>query len=163
MDTPTDAFDHLSRLGLDELLDMGTSSFWRRAQPLVTRDVRQFDSAFEVRMMANELLGVEEQDQMLMAPKLRAKFWAVSASSSDEEVFRVRAISSQVGWLETSMADVAAQAVSNVELLLSSGVSESSVAIDNQLKIFESYECGLTATWETPDELICASKLWMEA
>jgi hypothetical protein len=56
---------------------------------------------------------------------------------------RVRAVSSQIGWLETSMADVAAQAVSNVELLLSCGGSENSAEIDNQLKIFESYEYGL--------------------
>jgi hypothetical protein len=110
MDTPADAFHHLSRLGLDALLDMGTARFWPRAQPPISRDVGQFDSAFEVPMMANELLGVEEQDQMLMAPKLRAKFGAVSASSSGEEVFRVRAISSLIGWIETSMADVAAQA-----------------------------------------------------
>ena len=32
---------------------------------------------------------------------------------------------------QTSMADAAAEAVSNVELLLSSGAPESSVAIDN--------------------------------
>ena len=48
------------------------------------------------------------------------------------------------------MADVAAAAVSNVELLLSVGASVSSVAIHNQLKIFESYEHGLLATCETP-------------
>ncbi len=68
---------------------------------------------------------------------------------------RVRAVSSQIGWLETSMADVAAQAVSNVELLLSCGGSENSAEIDNQLKIFESHEYGLLATWETSDGLLC--------
>ena len=45
--------------------------------------------------------------------------------------------------------------VFNVELLLRSGTSESSVAIDNQLEVFRAYELGLLATWETPDELIC--------
>ena len=60
MDTPTDAFDHLSRFGLDALLDMGTTSFWRRSQPPASRDEETFDRAFEVRMMANELLGVDE-------------------------------------------------------------------------------------------------------
>jgi hypothetical protein len=30
METPADAFDHLSRLGLDALLDMGSASLWRR-------------------------------------------------------------------------------------------------------------------------------------
>jgi len=158
MDSPTDAFDHLSRLGLDALLDMGSASFWRRAQPPVCPNVATLDSAFEVRMMANELLGVDEHDRILMAPKLRAKCQARSANLSDEEVFRVRAVSSQIGWLETSMADAAAQAVSNVELHLSGGVSVGSSAIDNQLKIFEAYERGLLATWETWDSLICVPR-----
>ena len=102
-------------------------------------------------MLANELLGVDEHDRILMAPKLLAKADAISSNASDKEMFRVRAVSSQIGWLETSMTDTAAGAVSNVELLLSSRASESSVAVDNQLKIFESWERGLLSTWETPD------------
>jgi hypothetical protein len=109
MDTPTDAFDHLSRFGLGALLDMGTTRFWRPSPPLISRDV----DALEVRMLADELLGVDEQDRFLMAPKLRAKSEAMSATASDAEVFRVRAASSQIGWLEISMADAAAEAVSN--------------------------------------------------
>jgi hypothetical protein len=159
MDTPTDAFDHLRRLGLDALLDMGTTRFCRRLRPPVSSDMETFDRCFEVRVVANELLGVDEHDRLLMAPKLHAKTQVISANASDHEVFRVRAVSSQIGWLETSMADVAAQAVSNVEMLLSAGASESSVAIDHQLKIFESYERGLLATWETPAELICVQRI----
>jgi hypothetical protein len=158
MDSPTDAFDHLSRLGLDALLDMGSASFWRRAQPPVSHNVATFDRAFEVRMMANELLGVHEHDRILMAPKLRAKCLARSANRSDGEVFHVRAVSSQIGWLETSLANAATEAVSNVELLLRGGVSVDSTAIDNQLKIFESHERGLLATWETWDSLICVPR-----
>jgi hypothetical protein len=101
------------------------------------------------------LLGVDERDRLLMAPKLRAKSAATSASTSDGEVFRARAVSSQIGWLETSMADAAAEAVSIVELLQGAGAAEASVSIDHQLKVFESYERGLLATWETPAELIC--------
>ena len=160
MDTPADAHDHLNRFGLDALIDMGTTGFWRRLQPPASSDVETFDRCFEVRMVANELLGVDEQDRLLMAPKLGAKSRAMSASLSDEEVFRVRAVSSQIGWLETSMADAAAHAVSNVELLLSVGGSEGAVAIGHQLKIFESYEQGLLATWETPAELICVQRIW---
>lgn len=156
MESPTDAFDHLSRLGLDALLDMGTTKFWRRFQPPTSSDVDTFDRAFEVRTVANELLGVDEHDQLLMDAKLRAKFKAMSLNASEAEVFRVRAVSSQIGWLETSMADAAAEAVSNVELLLNTGASEGSVAIDNKLRVFETHECGLIATWETPDALICA-------
>jgi hypothetical protein len=109
-------------------------------------------------MMANELLGVEEHDRMLTAPKLLAKSQAMSANRSDEEGFRVRAVSAQIGWLETSMADAAGEAIANVEALLGLGISEGSVAIENQLMTFESYEYGLLATWETPDVLICVPR-----
>jgi hypothetical protein len=56
------------------------------------------------------------------------------------------------------MAEAAAQAVSKLELLLSAGMSECSVAIVNQFRVFESYEHGLLATWETPDALICVPR-----
>jgi hypothetical protein len=158
MDTPTDTFDHLSRFGVDALLDMGTTEFWRRNNPPTPSDAATFERAFEARMTASGLLGVDDHDRMLMAPKLLAKSRARSANRPDEEVFRVRAVSSQIGWLETSMAEAAAQAVSNVELFLSAGVSEDSVAIDNQLRVFESYEHGLLATWETPGALICVPR-----
>jgi hypothetical protein len=164
IDSPRDAFDHLSRFSLDALLDMGSGRFWRRSQSPVSPDKETFERAFEARMVANELLGAEEHDRLLMAPKLLTKSRAMSANVSDEEVFRVRAISSQIGWLETSMAAFAAQAVANVELLLSTGASEGSVAIDHHLKVFEVYEHGLMATWETRSELICvpmmADKNW---
>jgi hypothetical protein len=44
---------HLREFGLDALLDMGTR-FW----PPVSPDAGAFDCAFQVRMMANEMLGV---------------------------------------------------------------------------------------------------------
>jgi len=91
-----------------------------------------------------------------MAPKLLAKSQAIAANVSDEELFRVRAISAQIGWIETSMADVGAEAIANVEQLLSSGASEGSVAIDHQLMVFETHAHGLLATWETPEVLVCA-------
>jgi hypothetical protein len=159
MDTPTDTHDHLSRIGLDALLDMGTTGFWRRDQPPAPLDAETFDRAFEARMTASGLLGVDDHDRMLMAPKLLAKSRAMSANLWDEEIFKIRAVSAQIGWIETSMAEAAAQAVSNVEPLLSTGTSEDSVSIDNQLRVFESYEHGLLATWETPDALICVPRL----
>jgi hypothetical protein len=85
-----------------------TASFWRRVRLPVSRDEGVFDRVFEVRMLANEILGVDEHDRILTAPKLLAKSRAMSANSSDVEVFRVRAISAQIGWLETSMADAVA-------------------------------------------------------
>jgi hypothetical protein len=67
-----------------------------------------------------------------MAPKLKAKArWRVS------------------------MARRCTQAVSNVEFLPGTGASEGSLATDNQLMVFESYEHGLMATWEKADELVC--------
>jgi hypothetical protein len=45
MDTPSEAFDDLSRFGLDALLDIGTTTFWRRSQPLISRDVDVLDWA----------------------------------------------------------------------------------------------------------------------
>jgi hypothetical protein len=158
MNTPADAFDHLSRFGLDALLAVGTSRFWRGFPPQVPPDVKAFEQAFEVRMLANELLSVDEQDRLLMAPKLRAKSEAMSASTSDGDVFRVRAVSSQIGWLETSLADAAAEAVCNVELLLTAGVPAASMVIDHQLRVFESHECGLLATWETSGALVCVPR-----
>jgi hypothetical protein len=154
MDSPADAHNHLSQFGLDALLDIGSTSFWRRAEPPTPGGEETFDRAFEVRMVANQLLGVESLDRAVMAPKLFAKSRAMSASTSDEEVFRIRAVSSQIGWLETSMADMAAHAVANVESLLSTGADVGSVAIDHQLKIFEVHEHGLLATWETLDAVI---------
>jgi len=152
------AHDHLSGLGLDALLDIGPTSFWGRARPPVYSDEKAFDRAFEVRMMANELLSVERQDRMLMAPKLLAKATAMTANLSNEAVFEIRAVSAQIGWLETSLAYAAAHAISNVEALLSMGESERSVAIDHQLKIIEIYEGGLMATWEVADTLICVTR-----
>jgi hypothetical protein len=158
MDTPSDAFEYLSRVGLEALLDMGTTGFWRRSLRPESRDAGTLDRAFEVRLLASELLGTDELDPFLMAPKLQAKSRAISAAALGSEVFRVRAVSSQIGWLETSLADVAAEAVSNVELLLATGASEVSAPIHHQLTVFEAFECGLLATWETPLGLICVPR-----
>jgi hypothetical protein len=78
MDTATDAFDHLSRFGLDALLAMGTAGFWRSCRPLASTDARVFDRAFEIRMTANELIGVDEHDRFLMAPPERTS-WSMNA------------------------------------------------------------------------------------
>jgi hypothetical protein len=55
-------------------------------------------------MTATELLGVEESDRLLMAPKLRAKSPMMAESASGGELFRIRAISSRIGWLEAAIA-----------------------------------------------------------
>jgi hypothetical protein len=57
------------------------------------------------------------------------------------------------------MPVVAAQAVVNVELFLSSGSSEHDELISHQLRVFQAYELGLLATWEAPDALICVPRI----
>jgi hypothetical protein len=155
MADPADAFDHLSGLGLDELLRAGTASFCRAPQTPVPCDEAAFERWFEVRRVANGIMNVEARDRALMAPKLLAKSRTASCGASQTEIFHARAVSAQIGWLETSMADAAAQAVSNIELLLSASEAGCSVAIDNQLLVFELYEYGLLTTWEKPEALVC--------
>lgn len=58
-------------------------------------DEETFDRTVEVRRRANERLGLDEPCRTLVAPKLRAKSQGISANLSGEEVFRVRAVSSQ--------------------------------------------------------------------
>jgi len=82
----------------------------------VTRDPRAFDRAFEVRITANELFGEDNHDRILLAPKLLAKSQAISANRSYEEAFRIRAVSSQIGWKETSMADLIKREIPAIEL-----------------------------------------------
>jgi hypothetical protein len=157
---PTGAFDHLSGLGLDELLRAGTASLCRAAQAPVPCDEAVFDRWFEVRQVANGIMNVKARDRALMAPKLLAKPRAASCGASETDIFHTRAVSAQIGWLETSTADVAADAVANVELLLSASEAGCSVAIDSQLLVFELHEYGLLATWETSDALICVPRVW---
>jgi hypothetical protein len=94
----------------------------------------------------------------LTAPKLLAKSKAKAGSASVEASFEVRAVAAQIGWLETCVPIAAADAVANVELILSSGLSEHDEPIHDQLRVFEAYELGLLATWETPAAIICVPR-----
>ena len=152
MDTPTDVHGYLCTLGLDALLNMGSANFWRRCQPPVTAD-DLFDRCYDARTEADRLLDVRKSEQALMASKLKAKLRAQSSHLSPEEVFRARAISAQIGWLETSVTASAAAAISNVELLLA--LDDQPSSISRQLRIFQAHEQGLVATWEAGDRFIC--------
>jgi hypothetical protein len=59
---PSDAFDHLSRYGLDALLRMGTASLWRRAAPSVSFDDRSLDLSFVLGGLIAGIVGVEGHD-----------------------------------------------------------------------------------------------------
>ena len=153
---PNGAFYHLCRLGLNALLRMGDRAFWSRDDPSwATLDGEAFDRAFPACALARDLLGADEADRLLVAPKLALKERASSAGLSSVEAFRLRATAAQVGWLETSMSEAAAQAVGNVEALLSEGAAETSELMYHQLMVFEARERGLLATWEIEDRLIC--------
>jgi hypothetical protein len=152
---PFAAHDLLSSHGLDELLRMGTAGMWRRRASPGPFDDRSLDSSFILRGVIADIVGVEGHDRALMAPKLHAKSRAIAENASAELVFQVRAIAAQIGWLETCLPVAAAQAVADIELLLSAGFAETDKQIYHQLKVFEAYELGLLATFETPDGLIC--------
>jgi hypothetical protein len=155
---PSCAFDNLSGYGLDALLQMSTASLWRRARPSIRLDAESLDLSLVLGGLVADIVGVEDHDRALMAPKLLSKSKAMARNASVEASFEVRAIAVQIGWLETSMPIAAAAAVANVELLLSSGFSEHDEPVHHQLRVFEAYELGLLATWETPSAVICVPR-----
>jgi hypothetical protein len=155
---PSGAFDHLSRYGLDALLQMAPTRLWGRAGPSAPFDDRSLELSLVLGGVIRGIVGAEDHDRALMAPKLLSKSKAIAGSASAEAVFEVRAVAAQIGWLETCMPVAAAQAVANVELLLSSGLSEHDEPIHHQLRVFEAYELGLLATWETPGAIICVPR-----
>ncbi len=153
------AFDHLSEYRLDALLQMGTTSLWHRAGPSPPIDDRSLDLSLVLGEVIADIIGAEEHDRALMAPKLLSKSKAVAENASAEAVFEIRAVAAQIGWLETCMPIAAAQAVANIELFLSSGISAQDGLMLHHLRVFEAYELGLLATWETPDALICVPRI----
>ena len=154
----SDAFDHLSRYELDALLQMDTASLWRRARPPSPFDEDSLDRSLVLGGLVADIVGVEHHDRALMVPKLLAKSKVTAENASVEASFEVRAVAAQIGWLETCVPVAAAEAVANVELLLSSGLSELDELIHHQLRMFEAYELGLLATWETPAAIICVPR-----
>jgi hypothetical protein len=155
---PAEAVGYLSRFGLDELLRMGTTNFWYVPVSGKPFDRAAFERAFDVRCPSAEILCVEENDRALMGPKLAAKSAAMANGASKEELFVVRARMAQIGWLETSWAASAANAIFEVEFALHAGESEDCQLIGHQLRVFEAYEAGLLATWETPAAILCVPR-----
>ena len=153
---PFEAFAYLCGYGLDALLQMGNARLWRRAGPAVDLDEDRLNSAAVLGGMIANIVGALEHDRVLMAPKLLSKARVMVENASPEAVFKVRSVAAQIGWLETCLPIAAAQAVTDIELFLSSGASEKS--IHHQLRAFEVYELGLLATWETPEAIVCVAK-----
>jgi len=155
MENPTRAFEHLTRYGLDELVQMETATFWPAPPPFPMTNEEAAERGFELYWHAAQILKAEEHDRAFLAPKVIAKRRAIEAQFSSEAIFEVRANAAQIGWIETSLPAAAAIAVSAIEDLLWAGHGEDSLAIYHQLNVFEACEHGLLATWETPDARIC--------
>jgi hypothetical protein len=132
---PFDAFEYLSRPGLDELLQVDATRLWRRAGPPMSSDDDRLDSAAVLGSRIAGLVRSAEHDNALMAPKLISKARVMAENASAEAVFKVRAVAAQIGWLETCIPAVTAKAVTDVELFLSSGASK--VSVHHQLRVFE--------------------------
>lgn len=155
---PFSAFGYLSRYGLDALLQMGSASLWRRAGPSLPFDDRSLESSLVLGGVIADIVRLEDHDQALMAPKLLAKQQAMAGNAADEALFDVRAVAAQIGWLETCLPVDAAQAIANVELFLFAGFTERDESVQHQLRVFEAYELGLVATWETPAAIVCVPR-----
>ncbi len=143
-------------LGSTSCFRVEATRLWRRARPAMDIDEDRLNSAAALGSRIAALVRSAEHDSALMAPKLLSKARALAENASADTVFKVRAVAAQIGWLETCLPVVAAQAVTNIELHLSAGSSEE--AIHHQLNVFEAYELGLLATWEMPDAVICVPR-----
>ncbi|QDW35843.1 hypothetical protein FFI89_001020 [Bradyrhizobium sp. KBS0727] len=156
---PFSAYAHLSHHGLDELLKMAPATLWSCAALLQRADDRSLKNKRCVRFeFVWDIVGVEEHDRALMAPKLRAKSAAMTGGISAEGVFEARAIAAQIGWLETSLPVAACHAVDEIDFFLTSGMSENDEVIRHHLRAFRAYELGLLGTWETPEAVICVPR-----
>lgn len=152
--SPTDAFDHLRKLDSSEL-GTNLAALWRVRRSCLPCNEEAFERSFGVRQLASDILRPDEHDRILMAPKLNAISEAKRAGAPPAELRRVRAVCFEIGWLETSLPAVAVEAICAIEALLASGAWPGSDAVRDQVRVFEAYELGLLATWETRTEIIC--------
>ena len=156
LETPADAHAYLSRQGLEVLLKADVTQFWRfDGSGLLQNGFDYPESAHDAQSEAEDIFRVDEREANVSAPKRNAKARALASNISTQDVFRTRAISSQIGWLETVIARAAAHSIYQMELLLSLGVSEDDDEINRLLTVLEVRERGLLATWETAEELVC--------
>jgi hypothetical protein len=137
---------------------MKDASLWR-AGDCPTVDEGALERWVAVRRLAVEAMSPDDHDQALMAPKLASKLDPALLEAGPDAAFKTRAVAAQIGWLETSIAAAAVEALCRIEILLSQGLSETSKLVHHELMVFEAFEAGLLATWETPAELACVPRL----
>ncbi|MGA2995869.1 hypothetical protein [Bradyrhizobium sp.] len=153
MDAPGRAFEYLLRYPLDELAQMPTAQFWSYPPTISAASEDDQERSVGLYLHATRVLKVEEHGRALLAPQLFHKAQAIASQPLPEQVLEARAVAAEIGWIETSLPGAAAGAIRAVEDLLSVGCAKGSMQIYHQLMVFEAFECGLLATWETPDEL----------
>jgi hypothetical protein len=158
MASPTEAFDYLRRLNSSDL-GMSLAPLWRIRRSYPPCDEDAFERSLRVRQLASEIVRPEEHDLILMAPKLNAISEAKRAGAPPAELRRVRAVCFEIGWLETSLPAVATESICAIEALLASDERPDSDAVRDRVRVFEAYELGLLATWETPSELVCLHRI----
>jgi hypothetical protein len=156
---PFSAYVHLNDYGLHDLINMGSATLWSRAAQPQRGDDQSLKNTRCVRFeFVWDVVRVEDHDRALMAPKLLAKSGAETAGMSAEDIFEVRAIAAQIGWLETNLPVAACRAVDEIDFLLTSGMPEDDELVRHHLRAFRAYELGLLATWETPEAVICVPR-----
>jgi hypothetical protein len=157
MDSPERAFQHLCRYPLDELVQMPIGQFWPAPPSGPVQDYAQLERSLNLYVLANRLLGVEERCGELLGARLDFRARLIGATPDPAAVFHAKVLTAEIGWIETSLPAVAARAIRAAEDLLLAGHAESSEPIYHQLMVFDAFEHGLLATWETPEELVCLS------
>jgi hypothetical protein len=158
MDTPGRAFEYLLRFPLDELARMPTAQFWPFPPFVSVANEDADERSVELYLHATRVLNVEEHGRALLAPKLAYKERVISSYSDPKRVLEARSAAAEIGWVETSLPGAAAGAIRAAEDLLSAGYAAGSMEICHQLLVFEAFEHGLLATWETPGALVCVQR-----
>jgi hypothetical protein len=159
LETPADAHAYLSHQGLEVLLKADVTRFWKLDDSAVPRKDFGFpESAYDAQREAEHVFRVDERETDVGAPKRAAKDRAIARNIPAQDVFHTRAVSSQIGWLETVIPRAAACSINRMELLLSMGMPEGAVEITSLRDVFDAHEHGLLATWETTSALVCVAR-----
>lgn len=146
------ALEYLSQCCVDELSQMTIARLWPTLPRFPDQDSDTIERSVKLSALVDRRLVADEHVGKLLEDKLHLEIAATTDPYAD---FDARMLASEIGWLETALSAVAARAVRAVEALLDIGYTERSEQIHHQLLVFEAFERGLLATWETPKQLLC--------
>ena len=157
MDDPGRAFEHLRRYSPDELAQLPTAQFWPFPPPASAASEDAEERSIELYLHATQVLRVEEHARALMTPKLSYKAQAMASLSRPSLIFKARVLAAEIGWIEDFAAGSCGWSDPRRRGPALGGTLADSMEICHQLRVFEAFEYGLLATWETPDELVSLS------